>query len=111
MRRAAAWARPDAISVLAAPAVPQGQLDALARELDRAGAAEAGQDGLQRLLLGDAGVEGLLAAEARGDLQRLALVVAEAVEDAYEEVAVGDRLADLERGVPGGEHREVVLVQ
>src|SRR4051812_23891629 len=100
-----------AASVLAAHPVPQVQLDALPRELRRALAAEAGQHGVQRLLLGDAGVEGLLPAEPGGDLQRLALVVAEAVEDADEEVAVGDRLADLQRRVPGGEHRQVVLVE
>src|SRR3954471_21856311 len=100
-----------AASVLAAHPVPQVQLDALPRELRRALAAEAGQHRVERLLLGDAGVEGLLAAEPGGDLQRLALVVAEAVEDADEEVAVGDRLADLQRRVPRGEHREVVLVE
>jgi hypothetical protein len=32
-------------------------------------------------------------------------------EHAHEEVAVGDRLAHLERGMPGGEHAEVVLVE
>ena len=56
-------------------------------------------------------VERLLAAEAGGDLQRLAPVVAERREDVDEEVAVRDRLADLQRGVPGGEHRQVVLVE
>src|SRR3954447_3069285 len=104
-------APPDAISVLAPHAVPEVELDALTRELHRALAAEARQDRVERLLLGHAGVEGLLAAEPGGDLQRLALVVAEAVEHADEEVTVGDRLAHLERRVPRGEHREVVLVE
>ena len=36
---------------------------------------------------------------------------AERAEGAHQEVAVRDRGADLERAVPGGEHREVVLVE
>src|SRR4051812_36646464 len=98
-------------SVIRSEAIPQIELDALLRELHRPLARQARQDGLQRLLLGDAGLEGLLAAEAGGDLQRLATVLAERREDVHEEVAVGDRLADLQRGVPGGEHRQVVLVE
>ena len=47
-------------------------------------------------LLGDAGIEGLLAAKARGELERLAAAVPEAREDRDQEVGVGDRLADLE---------------
>ena len=46
-----------------------------------------------------------------GDLQRLAPVLAEAREHAHEELRVGDRLADLERRVPGGEQVQVVLVE
>ncbi len=46
-----------------------------------------------------------------GDLQRLATVVAEVLERTDQEVLVRQRRADLHRGVPGGEHREVVLVQ
>ena len=57
------------------------------------------------------GLEGFLAAEASGDLERLAAVLAEAREHADEEVGVGDRLADLQRGVPGGEQVQVVLVE
>src|SRR4051794_5648639 len=98
-------------SVIRSEAIPQIELDALLRELHRPLARQARQDGLQRLLLGDAGLEGLLAAEAGGDLQRLAAVLTERREDVHEEVAVGDRLADLERCVPGGQHREVVLVE
>ena len=52
-------------SVVGAEPVPEVELEALRRELDRALAREVRQDGLERLLLGDAGVEGLLAAEAR----------------------------------------------
>src|SRR3954470_11475413 len=97
--------------VLGAQTVPEVELDALGGELHRALAGERGQHGLQGLLLGDAGVERLLAAEAGGDLQRLAPVIAEAAERVDQEVAVGDRLADLQRGVPGGEHRQVVVVE
>src|SRR5260370_17300830 len=61
--------------VLRAQPVPAVQLDALRGELDRALAREPGQDGLHRLLLGDARLERLLAAEPGGDLQRLAAVV------------------------------------
>src|SRR6185437_5925230 len=53
----------------------------------------------------------LLAAEAGGELEGLATVLAEGAEGAHQEVAVGDRLADLEGPVPGGEHREIVLVE
>ena len=56
-------------------------------------------------------VDGLLAAEAGGELEGLAAIVAERAEGTHEEVAVGDRVTDLERAVPGGEHREVVLVE
>ena len=35
----------------------------------------------------------------------------EVPERAEEELLVGDRMADLERGVPGGEHRQVVVVE
>ena len=36
---------------------------------------------------------------------------AERRERPEQELLVGDRLADLERGVPGGKHREVVIVE
>ena len=49
--------------------------------------------------------------EAGRELERLATVVAERVEGAHQEVAIGDRLAHLHRAVPGGEHRDVVLVE
>ena len=64
-------------SVVRAEPVPEVELDALRRELAAALARQVRQHGLQRLLLGDARVERLLAAEAGGDLQRLAPVVAE----------------------------------
>src|SRR3954465_10277864 len=66
--------------VLGAQAVPKIELDALRGELHRAHAAEPRQHRVERLLLGHAGVERLLAAEAGRDLQRLAAVVAEARE-------------------------------
>src|SRR4051794_41815845 len=92
-------------SVIGSEAIPQIELDALLRELHRPLARQARQDGLQRLLLGDAGLEGLLAAEAGGDLQRLAAVLAERREDGHEEVAGGDRLGGPPRGGPGGGER------
>ena len=63
--------------VVGAQPVPEVELEALARELHRPLAREARQHGVERLLLGHAGVEGLLAAEAGRDLQRLAAVLAE----------------------------------
>ena len=62
-------------------------------------------------LLAHAGLEGLLAAEARGDLQRLAAVLAQRREHVDQELLVGDRVSDLERRVPRGQQREVVLVE
>src|SRR3954447_25462151 len=97
--------------VVATRAVPDVELQGLGGELHQAGWAEEVEDKLQGVLLGDAGVDRLLAAEAGGELEGLAAVFAEGVEGAHEEVAVGDRLADLERAVPGGEHREVVFVE
>src|SRR4051812_49870644 len=97
--------------VVAAGAVPDVELDGLDRELHQAGRGEPLENRLHGALLGDAGVDGLLAAEAGGQLQGLAAVLAERAEGAHQEVAVGDRLAGLERTVPGGEHREVVLVE
>jgi hypothetical protein len=47
----------------------------------------------------------------RATLQRLAPVLPQRREDLHEEVAVGDRMAHFQRGVPGGEHRQVVLVE
>src|SRR5436305_4651350 len=97
--------------VLGAQPVPAVQLYALGGELDRSLARQPGQHGLEGLLLGHAGLEGLLSPESGGDLQRLAPVLAEGGEGVDEEVLVGDRVAYLQRGVPGGEHREVVLVE
>ena len=97
--------------VVGAGAVPDVELDRLDRELHLARRREQAEDQLERILLGDAGVDRLLAAEAGGELQRLAPVLAERAEGAHQEVPVRDRLADLERAVPGGEHREVVLVE
>src|SRR4051812_39931826 len=97
--------------VVAAEPVPEVELEALARELLRPHARQARQHRLERLLLGHAGVERLLAPEPGGDLQRLAPVLAQRREDVDQEVAVGDRLADLERRMPRGQHREVVLVE
>ena len=70
-------------SVVGAEPVPEVELEALAaRAPTQRSRDEVRQDRLERLLLGDAGVERLLAAEAGGDLQRLAPVLAERREDA-----------------------------
>src|SRR4051812_36861810 len=92
-------------------AVPDVELHGLEGQLHLARRGEQGEDQLEGVLLGDSGVDRLLAAEAGGELHRLAAVLAEGAEGAHEEVAVGDRVAYLERAVPGGEHREVVLVE
>ena len=93
------------------PGGPRGTGRGTRRELRAALAGELRQHRVHRLLLGHAGVERLLAAEPGCDLQRLAAVVAERREDGDEEVAVRDRLADLERRMPRREHRQVVLVE
>src|SRR5215217_7604330 len=98
-------------SVVGAEPIPAVELEALRDELLAAVARQPREHGLERLLLRDAGVERVLAAQARRDLERLAPVLAERPEGAQQEVLVGDRRADLERGVPGCEHRQVMLVQ
>jgi pimeloyl-ACP methyl ester carboxylesterase len=97
--------------VVRAGAVPDVEVDGLDRELHQARSGEEVEDELEGVVFGDAGVDGLLAAEAGGQLERLAAVLAERAEGAHEEVAVGDRLTELQRAVPGGKHREVVLVE
>src|SRR6478735_1965977 len=97
--------------VVAAEAIPEVQLEALVSQLGGTSARQVRQHRVHRLLLGDTGVERLLATEAGGDLQRLAPVFAEALERADEELLVSDRLSDLERRMPGGEHRQIVLVE
>ena len=94
-----------------AEAVAHVQLDAALRERDGALAREVRQHDRERTLLGDAGVEGLLAVEAGRERQRLAAALAEPREHADEEVGVGDRLADVERGVPTGERVQVLLAE
>ena len=66
---------------------------------------------VERLLLADAGLERLVAAEARGDPERLAAVLAERGERLQQELLVRDRVADLEGRVPGREHRQVLVVE
>ena len=97
--------------VVRARAVPDVKLDRLDRQLHLANRGEPVEHGVERDLLGDAAVDRLLAAEPGGELERLAAVVAERGERAHQEVAVGHRVADVERRVPGGEHRDIVLVQ
>src|SRR6187431_2564210 len=83
--------------------VPAVELEALGRKLVAALSREPGENRLHRLLLSHAGLERLLAPEAGGDAQRLTPVLAQGREHAHEELAVGDRLTHLERGVPGRE--------
>ena len=97
--------------VVAAAAVPHVELHRLAAELHQTGRREPLEHQIQRPLLRDALLEGLLAAEAGGELEGLALVVAEGLEGAHQEVAVRHRLADLHRAMPGREHRDVMLVE
>src|SRR3954468_13254622 len=97
--------------VIATGAVPDVELEGLGGELHQAWWAEEVEDQLEGVFLGDARVDRLLAAEAGGELEGLATVVAEGAEGGHQEVAVGDRLARLQGAVPGGEHREVVLVE
>src|SRR5690349_1302101 len=98
-------------SVVGTQAVPAVELDGLGRQLHHARLRQPREDGVERLLLADAGVESLVAAEAGRDAQRLAPQLAEAGERLEEELLVRDRVPDLERRVPGGEHREVVVIQ
>jgi hypothetical protein len=97
--------------VVAAAAVPHVELHRLAAELHQAGRREPLQDQFERALLRDPLLKGLLTAEAGGEFKGLAAILAEGVEGAHQEVAVRDRLADLHRAVPGGEHGDVVLVE
>ena len=66
------------VLVVGAEAVPAIQLHRLRGELPQPGRREPGQHRVERLLLADAGLEGVLALEAGGDPQRLAAVLAEA---------------------------------
>src|SRR5687767_1021863 len=91
--------------VVAAAAVPDVELGRLAGELHQPWVREELEHRVERALLRDPLFERLLAAEAGGELERLAAVLAERVEGAHQEVAVGDRVADVHRAEPGGEHR------
>src|SRR3954453_15230460 len=97
--------------VVAADQVPAVELDCLRGELPHAALGEPGEDGVERLLLAHAGVEGLVAAEAGGDPERLAAQLAEPREGLQEELFVCHRVTDLERRVPRGQHRQVVGVE
>src|SRR5829696_2862586 len=98
-------------SVLRAEPVPAVEVDALRDQLLTARARQPGEHRLERLLLGDPGIERVLAAQAGRDLERLAPVLTQLAERVDQEVLVGDRRADLQRRVPGGEHRQVMLVE
>src|SRR3954471_11483099 len=97
--------------VVRAESVPAVELDRLGGELHHALLREPREDGVERLLLAHAGVKGLVAAEAGGDAERLTAQFAEPRERLQEELLVRDRMTDLERRVPRGEHREVVVVE
>src|SRR4051812_15284554 len=97
--------------VIGAEPVPAVELHGLRRQLHHAGLRQPGQDGVECLLLAHARVESLVAAEACGDPERLAAQLAKPWERLEEELLVRDRLPDLERRVPSGEHREVVMIE
>src|ERR1700683_1454335 len=99
------------VLVIAAQAVPHVQLYALRRELRGPLSRQSRQDCIERLVLSHAGLEGLLAAEARRDLQRLAPVIAETWKHPDEKLGVGNRLPDLQRGVPGGDQMQILLIE
>src|SRR5829696_3654315 len=106
MRRfAAGWL------IVGAEAVPAIELHRLGGELPQPGLGEPREDGVERLLLADAGVEGVLALEAGRDPKRLATVLAEPADRTEQELLVGDRLAHFERGMPRREDRQVVVVE
>ena len=63
------------------------------------------------MFLAGAAVECLVPPEAGGDAQRLAPVLAQPRERLQQEILVGHRVAHLERRVPRGQHRQVVVVQ
>src|SRR4051794_17390469 len=107
----AARRRFAAVSVVRAQSVPAVKLERFRRQLHRPVLREPWEDGLQGVLFARAGLEGLVAAEARGYAKCLAAMLAQAPEGADEEVLVGHRLADVERRVPGRQHREVFLVE
>ena len=69
--------------------------DERATELAGALGGEPGQHHVERLVLREAGVERILPAQARGDPQRLAPVLAEGAERRDQEVLVGDGGADV----------------
>src|SRR3954471_22516426 len=87
-------------SVIRAQAVPAVELDGLGGQLPHAALRQPREDGVERLLLAHARVEGLVTAESGGDPKRLAAQLAEPRERLQEELLVGDRMADLERRVP-----------
>src|SRR3954449_5175955 len=97
--------------VVRAAAVPHVEIHRLATELHQAGWREPLEHEVEGSLLRDPLLESLLATESGGELESLAAVVAERVEGSHQEVAIRDRLADLHRTVPGGQHRDVVLVE
>ena len=97
--------------VLDPEAVPAVQLQALARQRRAPFAREPRQNRVEGLLLADTGLEGLLAAEPGGDLQRFPAVIAQRWEHVDEKFLVGQRVAHLQRHVPGRQQRQVVFVE
>src|ERR671917_1259385 len=86
--------------VVATQPVPAVQLDGLAGQLHQPLVGQPRQHRVERLLLADARLEGVVPLESGGDPQRLAAVLAEAREGGQEEGLVRDRLPHLEPGVP-----------
>src|SRR5215212_2202338 len=100
-----------ASSIIGAGAVPDVKLNGLDGQLHDPRRGKPFEDGLERALLGDPAVDSLLTAKARGELERLAAILSESAEGTHQEVPVWKRMADVHGGVPGGEHRDVVVVE
>src|SRR3954466_13587794 len=98
--------------VVRTEAVPAVELKRLCRQLALALCGQPRHDGVDDCVArGFLARERVVAAEAGCDLQRLAAVVAQAGERLQQELLVGDRVPYVERRVPGGKHREVILVE
>src|SRR4051812_41325321 len=90
-------------SVVGAEPVPAIQLEGLGGQFRLALCRQPRHDGVDDgVAAGLLAREGVVASEARGDLQRLAAVVAQARECLQQELLVGDGLTDIQRCMPGG---------
>src|SRR4051794_26848433 len=98
--------------VVRTEAVPAVELEGFCCQLGLALCGQPRHDGVDDCVAGGfLAREGVVAAEAGCDLQRLAPVLAQSGERLQQELLVGDRVAYVQCRVPGGKHREVVLVE